>query len=59
VYANAGSGALGIGRSHFHMGMIAVGAHAVRNDAGEGLLASCESQGGDGEQTKNQALHAV
>src|SRR5262245_34658941 len=38
VRADAGDGALGVRRSHSHSGMVACGAHVVRNGAGERAL---------------------
>ncbi len=38
---DAGNGAVGVGRSHLHVRMIAVGALAIRNRAGERLRVLC------------------
>ncbi len=54
---NAGNGALGVRRSHLHVGMIGFGAHTVGNDAGERLLPRGRGQRGNYEKTKDQRLH--
>ena len=54
VRADAGNGAIGIGRSHAHLGVTGPGAHVVRNGAGERLLALGCGQRGNCEQTQEQ-----
>jgi len=56
VLPDTGDGALGICRSHFHLGMITDGAHAVGDDASEEVLLRRRRQGCDYQQTFSLTL---
>lgn len=47
---NAGDGALGIGRSHSHLSVVARGAHTVRDRACERALRLCRPERRDDEE---------
>ena len=57
VDADAGDGALGVGGSHPHRGVPGLGAHVIRDDAGERLPAG-SSERCSGKQTDDQVFHA-
>jgi len=54
VREDAGDGALGVVRSHSHMGVIGVAAHAIGDGAGEGLLALCGGEGCPNDQETDE-----
>jgi hypothetical protein len=58
VHADASNGALGVGWSHSHSGMIGSGTHVVRDGAGERLRARGGGYCSKYEKTPDQMLHA-
>ena len=57
VDLHAGNGALGVVRSHLHAGMIATGAHAIGDDAAEGMLVGRDGEEDRRDQTEQEGFH--